>query len=427
MKTICLYFQIHQPFRLRNFPFFEIGEGKNYFDEELNSSIMRQEALNSYLPINRLLLKLILDHKKKFNLSFCISGTALEQFEKYAPEVIESFQELSDTGCVEFVGDTYSHSLAALKSRGEFARQVKAHSEKINELFGVIPMVFKISQLSYTDAIGEILYDIGFDTVILEGNEKLWGNSAVNHVYRSAIIPGLKLLVNNRQLSDDITLRFSDTKWQEFPLTAEKYIDWLMMIPDDEQLINLFLDYGKIGNIQQNGLEVFEFLDKFVEVSLASGFQLNNPSLLEPLNSEAPSFSLPIVFSSGKNSQNEIMCCLGNDMQQEAIYTLYELEYLVLSCHDSSIKRDWIYLQSCDHFYYMCTTNVSSGSKFLYFSPYETPFSAFINFMNVLADFRKRAKTSKGNLPKSKQEIAENKIVAKHEIFQEPGYLLLNK
>lgn len=394
MKTVSLYFQIHQPFRLSNFPFFEIGNGKDYFDEELNCSILKKEAQYSYLPLNRLLLKLILQHEKKINISFCISGTALEQFEKYTPEVINSFQELYETGCVEFVGDTYAHSLAAFKSRGEFSRQVKAHSEKINELFGVIPKAFLISQLSYTDAIGEILYDIGFDMVILEGIDKPYENNVINRVYRSATIPDLKLLVNNQKLSDEINLKFSDIKWKEFPLTAEKYVDWLMMIPEEEQLINLVLNYSTLGNLQQNGWEVFEFLEKFIKRSLAMGIHLSRPSLLAGLDSEVPILASSTLFKSGKNSRNEMMCRLGNDMQQEAFYALYDIEKLILSCPDSSLKRNWLYLQSSDHFYYMCTRNISPTAKSQYLSPYESPFFAFINFMNVLSDLEKRVKKS---------------------------------
>ncbi|WP_192350910.1 alpha-amylase [Algoriphagus sp. Y33] len=391
MKNICLYFKIHQPFRLVNFPFFEIGNGKNYFDEELNSSILNEEVLNSYLPLNRLLLQLIRTHDKKFSVSFCISGTALEQFEKYAPEVIASFQELFDTGCVEFIGETYAHSLAALKSRKEFARQAVFHSGKVNELFGASPKTFRIPQLTYTDAIGEILFDMGFKTLVLEGNDINWIDGAVNYTYKSALTPELKILLNNQKLSDDITLRFSDIQWTEFPLTAAKYIDWLKATPEKEQLINLFLNYGDLGKLQQNGWGIVGFLDAFIGKSLSSGIQLTTPSFLEPMDHEATLFASSILSSSGKNSRHEMACQMGNDMQKEAFYSLYDLENLIVDCPDPGIQRDWLYLQSSDHFYYMGTGQMLPNGKHPHLSPYESPFLAFINFMNVISDYRSKA------------------------------------
>ncbi|MEB2785248.1 alpha-amylase [Algoriphagus persicinus] len=398
MKTICLYFQIHQPFRLKNFPFYEIGKGKPYFDEEVNSSILKVEAHNIYLPINRLLLKLILSFEKKLNLSFSISGTALDQLENYAPEVIDSFQKLYDTGCVEFIGDTYAHSLAAHKSQREFSRQVKAHSKKINELFGACPTTFQISHLSYTDSIGKILYDIGFDTVVLDGIDELKDNGLVHRVYRNDTNPDLKLLLSNQQLHDDISTGYSNITCGEFTLTPENYADWLRIVPQEQRLINLFMNYMTLGNLHNNGRNVFEFLEKFVEQSLSSGIQLSKPSQLPTLDTEVPLSTSSLPFKSGDHSWNNMKSRLGNELQKEAFNALYDLESQIVVWAESPLKQDWLYLQSSDHFYYMCTDHVDSEETSPYLSPYGSPFFAYINFMNIVTDLHKRAKYLNQNL-----------------------------
>lgn len=415
MKTTCLYFQIHQPFRLRTFPFFDIGTNKNYFDEKLNNKIVKEEVSQYYLPFNRLLLKLIHEFGKKINVSFCISGTALEQFEKYSPEVIASFKELLDTGCVEIIGETYAHSFAALISRGEFNYQINAHKGKIYELFGVIPRAFRITKYAYTDAVADILYESGFDKVILEGIDKVWKNGSVNTVYKSTIFPDLKLLVKNQQISDDFKLRFTDSRWAKFPLSAEKYVDWIMKLPKEEQLINIFMDFGNLGKLHQNGWDVFEFMDKFIRLSLATGIKLSKPSLLSQINTEACLPVSSISFSSGKNSQQEVMCCLGNEIQQEAFYALYYLEAKILATSDADLERDWRYLQSSDHFSYMCTKHLMAEGNSSLFSPYESPYKAYINFMNVLSDLRLRSKNLVGRKP-------EHGDPKQKEIFRERIY-----
>lgn len=409
MQTIYLYFQIHQPFRLRNIPFFEIGNGMDYFDEELNRTILREEALDSYLPLNRLLLKLIQENKRRFTISFCISGTALEQFEKYMPELIDSFQELSATGCVEFIGETYSHSLAGLLSREEFARQAEAHSAKIKEVFGVKPKAFQISGMGYTDALGQILRDLGFETVLLEETGKPGEDSLITRIYRSAILPDLKVIINTQQ-ADSIDRILPDLTLQERPLPVESYFDLSEPAFGDVQWRTIRLDYGLFKIQKQNGRANIEYLNRFVEKSLSAAIQFKTPSYINQWESESPSFAPAKYFPSGKNSPKEISGKLGNEMQQEAFYTLYELEYLILSCPDSGIKRDWLYLQSSDHFYYMCTAQISPSVQAPDLSPYESSFFAFINFMNVLSDIRMRAETILEGRSISGQDIHKEKM-----------------
>lgn len=408
MKTTCLYFRIHQPFRLKNFPFFEIGNGTDYFDEELNISILKEEVRNYYLPMNAFLLKLILEHEKRFNINLCISGTVLDQFEKYSPEVIESFKELFDTGCVEFVGETYAHSLAELISRKEFTRQVTAHSAKIKSLFGAKPKVFRIWQFSFTDAIGQILLNNGFDTVIIDGINEDFKKTMEPRIYRSATIPDLKLLVINKQMSEDIVLRISDTNWKEFPLSPKKYVTWLNNIPLVNQPINLSLDYTSLGKLQQNGWFVMEFLEKVIQLSLESGIHFLKATFLTALD-DKPTFLAKTSSLSKTNTNNpEIMCRLGNDMQQEAFYTLYDLEDRLTTCSDDYLLRNWLYLQSSDHFYYMCTNDNTYNQNSPKLSPYESPFLAFINYMNILSDFKLKLDNSDGKSTKniSNKDIA---------------------
>ena len=250
MKSICLYFQVHQPFRLRNYRFFDIGNKSQYFDEENNRKILQKVATKCYIPTNNLLLELINRYKGRFKISFSISGTVLDQFELYAPEVINSFQELADTGCVEFLSETYSHSLSALKSKNEFELQVDEHKKKIRSLFGVTPKVFRNTELIYSDKIGKHVQEMGFIGMLTEGAKHILKWKSPNHLYYHPIKPELKLLLKNFQLSDDIAFRFSQESWDEWPLTVEKYVDWINAAIIHGEIINLFMDYETFGEHQ---------------------------------------------------------------------------------------------------------------------------------------------------------------------------------
>lgn len=413
MKNICLYFQVHQPFRLRNFPFFDIGETEGYFDEKTNAAVLRKVAHKCYLPANRLLLELIHKHGKEFRICYSISGTVLDQFERYMPELIDSFRALSDTGNVEFLGETSAHSLAVLKSRDEFTRQVKAHAKRIESLFGQRPVAFRNTELVYADFIGDIVHDMGYNTMLTEGAKRILGWKSPNYLYRSCNNPGLKLLLKNYRLSDDIAFRFSDRNWKEWPLTTDKFMHWLNALPEEEKIVNLFMDYRTFGEHQWAETGIFEFLKALPEKALNSNFGFITPSQVARMPAvDHLSIPQPVSWT---DEERDLSAWLGNDMQQEAFDSLYALEEKVIFCNDENLNRDWLYLQTSDHFYYMCTKFFSDGDVHKYFNPYDTPFNAFINYMNVLSDFTMRLERlmdeQQDRLSGSIQEKEEDSII----------------
>ena len=390
MKNICFYFQVHQPFRLKTFRFFDIGNGKTYFDEQSNSAIMRKVADKCYLPANALLLDLIKKHGQRFKVSFSISGMALDQFEKYAPEVLESFQRLAATGCVEFLAETNSHSLAVLKSENEFVNQVHEHAAKIKKFFGQSPVVFRNTELVYSNSIGKTVSKMGFKGMLAEGADHILHWRSPNFLYYNPAEPKLKLLLKNYRLSDDIAFRFSQNNWNGYPLTAEKYVHWLNQLPQQDEIVNLFMDYETFGEHQWKETGIFNFLKALPQqVFSSSKFNFITPSeaidILQPVTMmHAPN---PMSWA---DMERDLSAWLGNDLQQDAFDSLYRLEEKIAICTDEEILRDWKYLQTSDHFYYMCTKYFSDGDVHKYFNHYNTPYDAFINYMNVLSDFEDR-------------------------------------
>jgi len=387
MKSICLYFQIHQPFRLKTYRFFEIGADHYYFDDYSNKRILRKVAKRSYLPANELFLKLIKKFPGQFKVSYSISGIALDQFELYAPEVIESFQRLAATGQVEFLAETYSHSLVALKSEEEFVRQVKIHEEKIHSLFGQKPKVFRNTELVYGDAIGEQVFNMGYKTMLAEGAKHILGWKSPDFLYYNVNQPQLRLLLRNFKLSDDISFRFSNKGWSEWPLTADKFINWLQDIGTEGDVSNLFMDYETFGEHQPKESGIFEFLEDFIsKVVNNTDFTFLTPS--EVAEKYQPVAPLTAPFpTSWADEERDLSAWLGNDLQKEAFDKLYALKDDVNEADDDEITRDWKYLQASDHFYYMCTKFFSDQAVHNYFNPYGSPYDAFINYMNVLSDF----------------------------------------
>jgi len=386
MKSICLYFQVHQPYRLATYRFFDIGTNANYFDEYANRYILQQIAEKSYLPANEALLSLIKKHGKDFKVSFSISGIALEQFEKYAPKVIKSFQQLAETGSVEFLAETWAHSLASLKSKKEFTAQVKMHSQKIKALFGQKPVTFRNTELVYSNDIGDMVYNMGFKTMLTEGAKHVLGWKSPNRMYCSASNPKLKLLLRNFQLSDDIAFRFSDRRWSEWPLTAEKFIGWLQQIDAQDEVVNLFLDYETFGEHQRADTGIFDFLKSFPTQAIKSGeFRFQTPSELSKELQPAAQLNVPYPIS-WADEERDLTAWLGNEMQDEAYGKLLELETKLRRLKNEDLIRQWQYLQVSDHFYYMCTKWFSDGDVHKYFNPYSSPYDAFINYMNVLSD-----------------------------------------
>jgi alpha-amylase len=390
MRTICLYFQIHQPFRFRNYRFFEIGNEHYYYDDYLNESIMRKVADKSYLPANKVMLDLIKQHKDKFKLSFSISGIALDQFELYAPDVIDSFKELAATGQVEFLSETYSHSLVALKSKEEFFRQVAEHKQRIKDLFNYEPTIFRNTELIYSDGIGEMVAEMGYPGMLTEGAKHILGWKSPNFAYANALNPKLKLLLKNYKLSDDIAFRFSDKGWSEYPLTTEKYVGWLKKTDKKDETINLFMDYETFGEHQWAESGIFEFLKAFPDaVFKYSGFTFSTPSELVKELQPVGTVNVPFPIS-WADEERDLTAWLGNPLQEQAFNKLYSLLDKVNKVEDKYLLKDFKYLQVSDHFYYMCTKFFSDGDVHSYFNPYSSPYDAFTNYMNVLSDFEIR-------------------------------------
>ena len=351
MKTICLFFQIHQPFRHRRYRFFDIGNDHYYYDDYTNESIMRKIAQKSYLPTNKILLKLASSLKDKFKVSFSISGLALEQFELYAPEVIESFQKLAKTGCVEFLSETYSHSLASLKDKTIFEEQVKLHDRIISRLFNQKPRVFRNTEMIYSDEIGAQIAEMGFNTMLTEGAKHVLGWKSPNYVYVNAINPRLKVLMRNFKLSDDIAFRFSNTNWADYPLTADKFVNWLEKANPKEEVFNLFLSYESFGERQPKESGIFDFLENFaLKTANHTSLKFATPSeVIEDLQ-PVSAVSVPHPISWADN-ERDLTAWLGNRMQKEAFEKLYNLRKQIKKCTDTELIKDWNYLQVSDHFY----------------------------------------------------------------------------
>ena len=380
MKAICFYFQVHQPFRLRTYRFFDIGKNHDYFDEYQNKYLARRIADKCYLPTNQLMLDLINEYGEAFKISYSISGTALDQFEMYTPDVLESFKKLADTGCVEFLSETYTHSLSALKSEKEFVKQVEYHSGKIEQLFGKKPTTFRNTELIYSDEIGEMVAKMGFETMLTEGAKHVLGWKSPNFMYCNAINPKLKLLLKNFQLSDDIAFRFSQQSWNEWPLTTEKFVNWFNSIDEEQQVVNLFMDYETFGEHQWEETGIFEFLKLLPkEVFSNSNFSFKTPSELSEIMQPVSAIHVPHPIS-WADEERDLTAWLGNELQDEAFNNLYAIEDKVIQSGDFDIIKDWRYLQTSDHFYYMCTKWFSDGDVHKYFNPYGTPYEAFINY-----------------------------------------------
>ncbi|MBR5019665.1 MAG: glycoside hydrolase family 57 protein [Bacteroidales bacterium] len=390
-KSVCFYFQVHQPDRLRQFRFFDIGNDFHYLDDFANRTIVRRVAERCYLPANRLLHDLILRHNGAFKVAFSISGVAIEQFERYAPEVIDSFKALAATGCVEFLAETYSHSLASLSSTTEFKKQVKQHADLMKRMFGVKPTVFRNTELVYSDAIGAAVAEMGYNVMLTEGAKHILGWKSPNFVYVNAINPRLKLLLRNFNLSDDIAFRFSDKGWNGWPLTADKFADWAVSALEKDDVLNLFMDYETFGEHQRSTSGIFDFLNAVPAAILSRNLDFCTPA--EAAQKHQPVAPLHVPFPiSWADEERDTSAWLGNELQEEAFNKLYALEADVYKTKDENLINVYRKLQESDHFYYMCTKFFSDGSVHSYFNPYDTPYEAFINYMNVLADFELRVK-----------------------------------
>ncbi len=396
MRTICFYFQVHQPFRIKPYRFFDIGDDHYYWDDYSNRSVMRKVAQKCYLPMNQLLLEMIQKYNGAFKVSFSISGTCLDQLEAYAPEALESFKKLVATGHVELLNETDGHSLCALKSKDEFKSMVQKHRDKIKRIFnGYTPKVFRNTELIYSDKIGEMVAEMGYEGILTEGAKHVLGWKSPNYVYLNSKNPDLKVLLKNFRLSDDIAFRFSNKSWADFPLTTDKFVKWVNNIPKEEEVLNLFMDYETFGEHQWAETGIFDFMRNLPDAIFHhTDFNFSTPSEVIRDGKPIDELHVPTPIS-WADEERDLTAWLGNDLQDEAFDKLYELEDDVKAIDDPEIQRDWGYLQTSDHFYYMCTKFFSDGDIHAYFSPYETPYEAFINYMNVLSDFILRLKEKK--------------------------------
>lgn len=394
-RSIVLYLHVHQPWRIRKYSIFDTAHAHDYFDEPLtntdrnNQKVLEKVADKSYRPMNALLLKL-LQANPEFKVSLSITGTFIEQAERWAPDVLESFKALVSTGQVEIVAETYHHSLAFFYSRAEFEHQVVLHRQKIKELFGVTTSVFRNTELAYNDEIAQWAEGFGFRGVLAEGWDPVLEWRSPNYIYQPPNTQNISLLLKNYRLSDDVAFRFSDKAWSQWPLAADTFASWTNDSLADDSLVNLFMDYETFGEHQWADTGIFSFFEEFV------GNWLSRPDHTFQTISEAIDAHQPVAELSMPNtvtwadSERDLTAWLGNSMQQEALRYLYALEDDVLRTNNTELIADWRRLQTSDHVYYMCTKWFTDGDVHAYFSPYDSPYDAFLYFMNVLRDLRYR-------------------------------------
>ena len=392
MNSVCFYFEVHQPYRLRPYDFFDIGNNGSYFDDAKNRAVVRKVGDKCYLPMTDLLLELIERHGDEFRCSFAVTGTALEQFRDWYPEVLDNFKRLAATGCVEFLGETYYHSLSSLFSDREFGEQVRLHSNLMHTEFGVHPTAFRNTELIYSNHVASLAADLGFQGLLMEGADRILDWRSPNFVYRPRFAPHLKVLTKNYRLSDDIAFRFSDRNWSGWPLNANKYAEWVHALAGNGNTLNLFMDFETFGEHQWADSGIFNFMRDLPDaIRRHPDFAFRTGS--ETMNEYAAVGDIdaydPVSWA---DTERDLSAWLGNSMQREAIEALYELEERVHFLGDPDLLAVFRKLQTSDHFYYMCTKYFNDGDVHKYFSPYQTPHEAYVYYMNALQDLRQRVK-----------------------------------
>ena len=392
-KAIVLYLHVHQPYRVRHYTIFDTAVNHDYFDaafddQESNERILKKVAEKSYLPTNARLLQLLNDNPQ-FKLSLSITGTVLEQLERWSPEALRSFQELCATGRVEIVAETYHHSLAFFYSRAEFEMQVDMHKRKVQELFGQTPQVFRNTELCYNNDVAYWADKAGYKGILAEGWDPILDWRSPNHVYRPTYTDNIRLLMKNYKLSDDIAFRFGDQNWSEWPLTADKFAGWL---GDDQTAtnFNLFMDYETFGEHQWEESGIFGFLSHLPGEWLKNEHHtFMTVSEVIDNNHSVDVIDVPQTIT-WADTERDLSAWLGNSMQTGSIQALYDLQTDIIKTGDFALIEDWRRLQTSDHFYYMCTKYFNDGDIHAYFSPYKTPYEAYINFMNAYHDLKFR-------------------------------------
>jgi len=386
MKTICLYFEIHQNVHLKRYRFFEIGKDHYYFDDYENERGITETAERSYIPAIKTFLEMAKLYGKAFKVSFSISGCAIELLEQYAPEVIELLQELNETGCVEFLAEPYSHGLSSLINEDVFRDEVERQAKKMKELFGKKPTVLRNSSLIYSDDIGGLVASMGYKGMIAEGAKHILGWKSPHFLYHCAQNPNLKLLLRDYKLSDDISLRFNDSSWSEYPLFADTYMDWISQLPEEEKIVNIFMELCALGIFQPLSSNILEFIKALPAVAKDRGITFATPSEIIAKSKSVAPIEVPYPMS-WNDEERDTSCWLGNVMQREAFHKLYSIADRVLICKDRRITQDWDRIQASNNFRFMTTKNVGVG---FYRGIYDSPYDAFTNYMNILGDFINR-------------------------------------
>ncbi len=392
MVSVCFYFQVHQPFRLRKYSVFDIGNSGDYFDHKKNIEVMTKVAKKCYLPANRLMLDLIRKYDGRFKVSYSLSGTAVEQFELYAPEVLESFRQLVKTGCVELLGETYYHSLSYLYSKEEFKEQIKMHAKMLKKHFRYKPTVFRNTELVYNNEIANYIEKLGYKGILAEGWDHYLQWRSPNFIYTPKTCRKMKLLLKNYKLSDDIAFRFSNKSWNEWPLTTGKFAQWVNAVNGNGTNVNLFMDYETLGEHQWEDTGIFEFMRHLPgELLKHKDNNFKTPSEVIKSYDSVGELDVPHLMS-WADLERDLSAWIGNKMQQSAIKHIYSFEQLIKKSGDRQLIEKWRKLQTSDHFYYMCTKYFSDGDVHKYFNPYDTPYDGFITYMNILNDITLRIK-----------------------------------
>ena len=417
MPSVCFYFQVHQPFRIKHYSVFDIGKDHFYEDGEKNKWIMDKVSEKCYLPANKKMLELIKRHKGKFRISYSLSGTVIEQMELFRPDVLQSFVELAKTGCVEFLSETYFHSLSFLYNKEEFERQVKEHDQKIEQYFKQKPTVFRNTELIYNNELAAYIEKLGYKGILCEGVDRLLKEKHPNHLLKPTGTKSIKALLKNYRLSDDIAFRFSDKNWSEWPLHADTFASWVHKVAGNGDVINLFMDYETFGEHQWESTGIFDFMDHMPrEILKHPDFGFMTPSQVVDAYTPRGVYDAH-EFISWADSERDLSAWLGNNMQQEALTKIYSISERVLGSGNKDLIDVWGKLQTSDHFYYMSTKFWSDGDVHKYFSPYNSPYDAYIFYMNAFSDFestlseeskpKKKAAAKKPAVPRNKKHAAE--------------------
>lgn len=407
MVTICLYFQVHQPKRLRKYTYFDIGKNHYYEDDAKNREIFLKVANKCYLPANALLLKLIKKHKNAFKIAFSLSGVFIEQCQRYSPETLDSFKRLAATGQVEFLNETYYHSLSFLFSQGEFKQQVIQHRQLIKKEFDYDATTFRNTELIYNNELAKVVESLGYKTILAEGADKILGWRSPNYVYQPKDCQQLKLLLRNYSLTDDVAFRFSERTWSEYPVYADKYAYWLHALHGQADVVNLFMDFETFGEHQWQESGIFEFLTHLPDYVLRHPeYTFMTPSEVSQKLQPVAALDVP-YFMSWADVDRDLSAWRGNALQEDALQAVYALERDVHALRDPAMLSTWRSFLTSDHFYYMCTKYAADGDVHKYFNPYRNPYEAYINYQNIVCDFSLEVAAKKKQLAQETKVVEE--------------------